>query len=105
MSLSYFLRVLRLHIFVDDLAKFARDVISLQRYRFLTVHKNRCDWAFSRSGKTDTDICVLAFPGTVDHASHYGQGHVLHAVVLLPPNQHPLANVALYAFSKLLKIS
>src|SRR4029079_14502407 len=103
-SLHYFLGIFHLHIFIDDLTKLPSNIVALQGYGLLTIHENWRHRPLSRAGQAAADVGMLAFAGTIDHASHYRQRHIFHAIVLLAPYQHAVANVALDTFSKLLKI-
>src|SRR5687768_13495051 len=105
LAVGRFLRIFHLHVFIDDLAKFSRDIVSLQSNGFAPIDVNWRYRALSRSRKADADIGMLAFAGAIDDASHHRQGHVLYAIIFFTPYQHLLANISLYAFRQLLKIS
>src|SRR5256885_12489218 len=83
------------HIVIHQPLEFLGDAFALERDGFHPVHEHRRDRGPVRTRQADTDIGLLAFAGTVDHATHHPNTHLPDPWVLRPPYRHLPAQIPL----------
>src|SRR5437763_7011228 len=96
-------RVSGSHVVVHQALEIFGDRLALESHRLHAVHIHRRYRTLARTGKRNTDIGVLAFPGPVDDAAHDGDVHVLDSGIALAPLEHLLPKIALDLFGEFLE--
>ena len=72
----------------DHCLEVAGNGIAAQGHAFFAVDEDRRRRRLAGSGKTDSDIGVLALTRAVDDAAHHGHLELLDPGILLAPNRH-----------------
>ena len=72
-------RVTALDVLVDQRAELRHDVFTTQGNGTFAIDIYRRDRRFASARQRNTDIRVLAFAGTIHHATHHRQRHVFNA--------------------------
>src|SRR5690349_1011990 len=85
----------RPHVIEDNLLELLRDPVAFKRHGLLAIDVDRRNGYLSGPGKADPDVGHFRFAGTVHHASHHGDRHVLDTVIALAPTGHLSAQIGL----------
>src|SRR5260221_3172070 len=89
------LTVAPLGVIVEDLEKVGDNRVALECYEQLAVHVDRRFWLLESSRERDSDICVLRFTGSIDHATHHCNPQVRYSWISRSPFGHLIAKVSL----------
>src|ERR1700712_3974491 len=92
-------------VVINETLKFRREFVvgAVQGLDVLAVDEHRAAGLFAGARQGDADAGGLRLAGTVDHAAHDRQRHLLDALVRRLPRRHHLADVVLNPLGELLK--
>src|SRR4029077_8642334 len=77
----------------DDRLELLGDALALEGHGLGAVDVHRRHRHLAAARQADTDVRMLGFAGTVDHAAHHGDAHLLNAWVRRLPNRHLFAQI------------
>src|SRR6188768_100703 len=100
---AFFLAVVFAHVAFDDGLELLGDAPALERHGLLAVDVNRRHRHFAGARQADADVRVLGFAGSVDHAAHHRDAHVLDPGIGALPDWHLLAQIGLDLVRQLLE--